>query len=160
MANWCSNSVMFTGEQNQIDELGTLFLQMAEKEKSEERGQLPPFITEAKDWLFYISWEAEVLCFETRWTPNTEVIRQIADHYGVGFIHGYMETGNLIFGEATYENGILIDVFLDPEDFDQYEYNEETDTCAFKEETYESDMEILELLLDRKKNQNHENDNH
>jgi hypothetical protein len=153
MANWCSNSVTFTGEQSQIDQLATLFTAMAKKENEENKGQLPPFITEDKDWLFDISWEGECLHFETRWSPNIEVIRQIADHYGVGFIHGYMETGNQVFGEATYENGVLHDVFLDPNDFDQYENDEETDTCTFEKETYESDMEILELLLERKRNE-------
>jgi hypothetical protein len=151
MANWCSNTVSFTGEQHQLDELGKLFTQMADKEKAENKGQLPPFITEDKDWLFEISWEYETLYYETRWTPNIEVIQQIADHFGVGFVHSYCETGNLVFGEATYENGALQDIFLEPGDFDQYEFDEDTDTYLFDGERYESSDEIMDILLERKK---------
>lgn len=124
---------------------------MAEKEGEENKGQLPPFITEERDWLFNLSWEYETLYYETRWSPNIEVIQQVADHYGVGFVHSYAETANLIFGEATYENGELQDIFLEHGDFDQYEFDEDTDTYLFEGEHYENPDEILDILLERKK---------
>jgi hypothetical protein len=156
MANWCSNTVVFTGEQSQIAQLKTLFTAMAEKEKAEAKGQIPPFIEEDKDWLFEISWEFDTLNYETKWSPNIELIKQVALQFGVGFIHSYCETGNGIFGEAVFENGDLADTFLEPSDFDQYEYNEDADTYTFENEAYESDLEIMEILLERKKNKNHD----
>jgi Api92-like protein with ferredoxin domain len=151
MPNWCSNTVSFTGERSQLDELETLFTQMAETEKAENRGQLPPFIETDGDWYFEISWEFDTLYYETRWSPNIEVMKKVAEHYGVGFTQCYIETGNLVYGEATFENGDLQDIYLEPSDFDQYEYYEDTDTYTFDNEVYESNDEILEILLERKK---------
>lgn len=58
--------------------------------------------------------------------------------------------GNLIYGKATYKNRKLTDIYLEDEDFEQYEYDEETDYYHFEGEAYESDCEILETLLERK----------
>ena len=151
MPNWCSNTVTFTGEPSQLDELKTLFMKMAEKEKAEDRGQLPPFIEADGDWYFDINWDFDTLYYETRWSPNIEVMKKVAEHYGVGFTQSYMETGNLVYGEATFENGELQDVYLEMSDFDGYEYDEDTDTYTFENETYESNDEIMEILLERKK---------
>ena len=51
---------------------------------------------------------------------------------------------------AVYSNNELSEIYLEEEDFEQYKYNEETDTYSFEEENYESDYEILEILLKRK----------
>lgn len=151
MANWCSNSVMFLGEQSQLIELEKLFNEMAEKERAENKGQVPPFIEEDGNWLFEISWDFDTLNYETKWSPNIELIKEVARHYDVGFVYGYCETGNGIFGEATLENGEFQDIFLEQADFDLYGFDEETDTYLFEGEAFDSDMEIMELLLDRKK---------
>ncbi len=151
MANWCSNTVAFTGKQSQLKKLKTLFTQMAEKEKAERKGQIPHFIKEDKDWLFEISWDFDTLYYETKWSPNIELIQEVATHYGVGFVYGYSETANGIFGEAIFENGVLQDTYLENSDFDQYEYVEETNAYTFENEVYESDLDILEILLERKK---------
>lgn len=92
-----------------------------------------------------------MLSYETKWSPNIELIKEVATHYGVGFVYDYCETGNGIFGEATLEDGEFRDIFLEPSDFDLYEFDEETDTYTFEGETFESDMEIMEILLDRKR---------
>src|SRR5260221_9256123 len=117
---------VFTGEQSQLDKLAMLFSYMAIKEEQEEKGQLPSFISSDKDWFFNIEWDGDTLFYDTRWSPNFNVLQQVADHYKVGFILDYTETGNLIYGQASYEQGELLDVFLEPSDFDLYEYDEDT----------------------------------
>jgi hypothetical protein len=152
MANWCSNWVMFFGEQSSLEQVGTLFGQLAEKEEIENCGQLPGFITEDDNWFFDIRWEQGALQYDTRWVPNTAAVKDVADHFGLGFFYQYMETGNLIFGEATYENGVLRDVFLEEEDFRLFEYDDERDTYAFENDSYDSYTDLLEILLERRKN--------
>ena len=49
-----------------------------------------------------------------------------------------------------YENSILTDTFLESSDFDLFEENEGNETWAFEENIYESEYDILELLLERK----------
>lgn len=151
MANWCSNVVWFEANEATIKEIKNIFLQMAEREKETKCGQLPTFIKEDRDWFFDIRWEEEdVLYYETRWCPNIEVMQKIAKHFGVGFTMEYEETGCLVYGKATFTEGILIDSYLACDDFQAYRYNEETDTYHFEGETYESDCKILEILLERK----------
>lgn len=151
MANWCSNVVWFEANETTLEKIRDMFLQMAEMEKETKCGQLPTFIKEDGDWFFDIRWEEEdVLYYESRWSPNTEVVQQIAEHFGVDFTMEYEETGCLVYGKATFTDGILMDNYLSGEDFQTYRYDEETDTYHFEGETYESDCEILEILLERK----------
>lgn len=153
MANYCSNMAVFTGEQSQLDKITMLFTHMAIKEKQEEKGQLPSFVTPDKDWFFNIEMDGEVLFYDTRWTPNFRALQQVADHYGAGFILDYSETGNLIYGQATYEAGELHDTCLERSDFDLYSFDEETDTYTFENNSYEDNEPILEILLARRKGQ-------
>ena len=151
MANWCNNTVWFEGDTPTIERIQAMFAAMAAKETKEQCGQLPEFIQEQKGWFFNTRWEQEdVLYYETKWSPNTEILQTIADRFGAGFTHEYEETGNLVFGKAIYRNGILTDIALDEDDFNAYEHQEHTDTWLFEDEQYESDYEIMDILLERK----------
>lgn len=141
----------FTAEPHQMKKIIMLFSHMAIQEKQEDKGQLPSFITEEKDWFFNIECDGDTVHYETRWSPNIAVLKQVADHYGADFKLCYCETGNLIFGEATYEEGELQDICLESADFDQYEYDEDADSYLFEGERYECSEEIMEILLERKK---------
>ncbi|MGJ1413102.1 hypothetical protein ACS126_06475 [Sphingobacterium lactis] len=150
MANWCNNIVMFTGEPRKLEEMEQLFQAMASREKETGRGQLPPFIQSDDGYLFDIYLEEGTLYYDTRWVPNTNILVQTADHFKAGFVHMYSEFAMGIFGEANYGQGILTDSRLDYEDFSRFEYDE-SGVYLFEGQTYETDMEILELLLERKK---------
>jgi hypothetical protein len=153
MANWCYNIIQFTGDNNKLENLQTLFEQMAEKETETNEAQLPPFINEDTDYLylFDIRWEGRTLYYATKWSPNIDLIQIIADTYQVGFVYTYSEIGNGIYGEVLYRDEVLTDIYLESEDFAQYSYSEETDNYTFEGDSYESDDEILEILLDRRK---------
>jgi hypothetical protein len=58
--------------------------------------------------------------------------------------------GNLIYGQAIHHNEILQDIYLEDEDFEQYEYDEENDCYHFEDKEFDSDNEILEILLSEK----------
>ncbi|HLY71974.1 MAG TPA: hypothetical protein VKR53_19705, partial [Puia sp.] len=94
---------------------------------------------------------------------NSEIIKQVADKFNVEFSHFYEEPGCLIYGEALYKNKMLTDIFLDAKDFDSFQENEETGEWLFEGNKYQSDLEILEILLERKQQQQkgneHEKDN-
>ena len=92
----------------------------------------------------------EVFQYQTKWSPNIEIVQKIAEHYKLDFVQDYEEMGNLVYGKATYNNGTLQDIYLEDDDFEQYEYNEETDKYHFEGKIYESDCDILETLLERK----------
>ena len=154
MANWCSNTVVFEGKPEAIEQLQKLFKSMAEKQQEENCGQLPDFVEDSNGGYFFDIYQEDdvtgIFQYETKWSPNIEVVQAIAEHYGVEFTQEYEEMGNVIYGKATYSEGILDDTALTDEDLEQYQYDEETDTYHFESEEYESDSEILETLLTRK----------
>ena len=154
MANWCSNTVVFEGKPEAITQIQELFQTLKEKEEQAEEGQLPYFSDSTNGGYFFnIYWnegDEGNFQYETKWSPNSEILRSIADRYQVDFVQDYEEMGNGIYGRATYQNGILDDVCLSDEDLEAYEFDEDTDSYHFEGETYESDCEILETLLERK----------
>ena len=154
MANWCNNTVVFEGKPEAIKKVQQLFKTMAEKERKEEKGQLPDFIGNGNGgYFFYLYLDSEdtgIFQYETKWSPNTEVVQAIAEHYKVDFVQDYEELGCLVYGRATFSDGLLTDICLSDEEFEAYSYDEETDTYHFEGKEYDSDSEILETLLDRK----------
>ena len=153
MANWCSNSVAFEGNPEAIEQVQELFNIMAEQEKQDGKGQLPDFIQLDNGYFFDIyqtDGDIGILNYQTKWSPNIEIVEKIANHYKLDFVQDYEEMGNGIYGQATFKSGILDDVFLEDEDFEQYEYDEENECYHFESKIYESDSEILETLLERK----------
>lgn len=154
MANWCSNTVVFEGKPEAIEQIQQLFKTMTEKQQEENCGQLPEFLDDTNGgWFFDIYQDDDVIGifqYETKWSPNIEVVQRIAEQYKVDFTQEYAEVGNQIYGKATYLEGILDDVCLSDEDLEQYHYDEETDRYYFENEEYESDCEIFEILLTRK----------
>ncbi len=151
MANWCYNVVTFDNS-NVLEQLKILFESLAEKCEKEEQGQLPDFIRNGERFMFNMNWEDDTVSYETRWSPNIEEMKQIADFYKTGFNYYYEELGNLVYGVARYENGVLTDTYLESSDFSLFDQIEDEDKWIFEGETYESEYDILEILLERKQN--------
>ncbi|BAP31910.1 uncharacterized protein CHSO_2873 [Chryseobacterium sp. StRB126] len=154
MANWCSNTIVFEGNPEAITGIQELFQAMKNKEESEEQGQLPEFVpNDNGGYFFNIYWnegDEGIFQYETKWSPNIEIVQKIAEYYQVDFVQDYEEISNLVYGRATFSNKLLMDIYLEDEDFEQYHYDEETDIYHFEGEEHESDSEILETLLERK----------
>jgi len=150
MANWCYNTVWFTGEPDVINSLTCFLYELAQEGRRTGHGQLPDFITRKEGWMFELGWSGEFHFYTTKWKPNTNVLIEVADRYGLNFRHAYEETGNRIFGVSAYEDGVLRTTDLDTEDFEAYCYNENTETYEFENAHYESSDEILQILLERK----------
>ena len=134
-----------------LEQLKQLFESLAEKSVKEEQGQLPDFIPNGERYMFSINWDNDTVSYETKWSPNIEEMKQIADYYKTGFNYYYEELGNLVYGVVRYENGMLADTFLDTSDFNLFTEND-NDTWMFEVQTYESEFDILEILLEKKQN--------
>ena len=154
MANWCSNMVVFEGNPEAIEQIQQLFQTMKGREEKEEQGQLPDFVPNTNGGYFFnIYWndgDKGIYQYETKWSPNIEVLKTIAEQYQIGLIQNYEEMGNLVYGRATFSDKLLTDMYLEDEDFGNYQFDQETDTYHFEGKDYDSDCEILETLLERK----------
>lgn len=116
----------FRGTDEAIEQITQLFKSIAEQEQK-DCGQLPNFIWgHARRFGYHnISQDNEstgVIQYETKWSPNTEAVKQIAQHFKVDFTD-YEELGCSVYGGAIFENGILTDICLDTQDFDSFEFD-------------------------------------
>lgn len=143
--------MQFEGSKEAMQQLESLFVELKQKERVELHAQVPDFITAETGYMLSIDWENDTVFYETRWCPNNAIIQKIAEHFNAGYIHFYEETGCQIYGETTYKNGVWVDIFLEGEDFDLYEFDEEKERWFFEGEYYESDYDISGILLERKK---------
>lgn len=89
MANWCSNKVVFEGTPEAITAIQELFQSMKGKEERTEQGQLPDFIPDNNGGYFFnLYWnegDEGHFQYETKWSPNIEIVQKIAEHYKVNF---------------------------------------------------------------------------
>ncbi len=115
MTNWCSNTVVFEGKPEAIEQIQQLFKSMVEKEQKEECGQLPEFVSEHNGGYFFEIYQNDdvtgVFQYETKWSPNIVEVQKIAEHYNVNFTQDYLELGNCVCGRATSADKLLTDVF-------------------------------------------------
>ncbi len=154
MANCCNNNVAFEGNETALEQIKADFIKMINRENEENCGQFPDYISETRGYFFDIVWvEGDcIFNYQTKWSPNTDILIQIAERHNVDFIHDYEKMGNLIYGRNIYENGNLTEIGLDNDDFEQYHYDEETETYHFHGKIFDNDCEILKILLEEKIN--------
>lgn len=107
MPNWCSNIVVFKGTPEKLREVKKLFANLILLGKAEDSGQLPEFIIEEEGYFFELWMIANIITYETRWSPNTEIIKKVADRFGLDFIHEYAEPMNGVHGKVYYTDGEL-----------------------------------------------------
>lgn len=146
MANWCYNTVEFTGEEIAVKKIMELFASMEQKENETKVGQLPDFITCDDGYFFSLCGYSEnSLSYETKWSPNIGNVVEIAKKFDVNFIMTYEELGSNIFGKAIYTagNDEVVDYYLTDEDFNRYDWNDEEGYYLFDGVEYESSDDIL-----------------
>lgn len=151
MANWCTNSVLFKGDAQQMKPLEDLFRSMANKEVKTKHGQLPDFIVAESGYFFEISWDEGVVTYLTKWSPNIAVVQVIGMSFKVDFTHSYEERAMGIYGEASYCSGVFQIVDLESSDLGLYDYCETSETYSFEGAEYQYEEEIMDILLLRKK---------
>ena len=143
MANWCRNTLAFEGNETALEQIKSKFRRMINLERSEQCGQLPDFVNpKVGGYFFDIIWDEGdcIFNYQTKWSPHTDILIQIAKRHNVDFIHDYEEMGN------------LTEIGLDNDEFEQYHYDEETETYHFQGKIFDNDCEILKILLEEKIN--------
>jgi integrase/recombinase XerD len=75
MANWCSNSVAFEGNETALEQVKLEFIKMQIRENEENCGQLPEFVSDKNRGYFFDILLEDCGCifnYQTRWSPKTE----------------------------------------------------------------------------------------
>jgi hypothetical protein len=132
MANYCSNTAFFLGDQNAVSELRQLFWEIERQQKLTRMYYLPDFVMDGTGYVQDISFNGEWINYESRWTPNLNLLVQLAERYQVRFISGFDEMTNGIYGEALCSNGRLQSVYRDA--YDEKSAVNNPDWIAFRHE--------------------------
>ena len=111
MANYCSNSVLFLGDPNTLNQIRKVFAQIESEQQRTNWYHLPDFVSGDKGHMLDISINDNWIYYESRWQPNLELLVQIAEHYRVDFISRFDEMSNGIYGEALYQNNELKTIY-------------------------------------------------
>lgn len=105
MANYCSNSVRFIGDESDVAEIRGLFTDIQQKQAASHQYHLPDFVTADHGYMEDIEVGSEAILYETRWVPNLEVLDKIADYYELDYIVAYTEPMAGLYGQAVRTNG-------------------------------------------------------
>ena len=167
MANWCYNSVTFSGPQKKLEELFNMIKFLETKANLNNSGVIPDFIEDnpelmAKDdmlYMFDICYSEDsfdFISFYSKWSPALDTIYEIAKQIGISFEHEYDESSNSIYGLASYnhQTGAYKNTYLNEDDFDSIkeEYDEVSgiEWYSFEGKDYEMKEDIWEILIRRK----------
>lgn len=140
MANWCTNYLTSPD----IEKLFPWFSNMVNADEGVQ------IADKGIMYLFDVYVGDDFISFETKWTPPLEDVEKLSDKLGIKITHEYYEPGMYIYGTMVCKNGISTITELEESDFNQYYYDEDGDCYVFENEFYESNVEILEILLSRK----------
>jgi hypothetical protein len=151
MANYCSNSVLFVGDEQSVAQIKALFEDIEKKQNKSGLWHMPSFIESDGGFMLDIVIDKRAINYETRWVPNLEVLAQIADKYQVGFIGKFQEMGNGIYGEAAYREGKLSMVTLTKEELASLHYDKTLNGYLLGDQVYEYEGDLLDVLLEQKK---------
>jgi hypothetical protein len=167
MPNWCSNHVTFQGDEASLLKVMTLFREAEENQcEGKIQGFMPDFVEGVKESYFF-----EIFCqddncisYETKWADNTDDLVEVVKHIGgVSFEVEYSESGCGVYGRDTYnhetqelvkvwlthaENDLVI--FVDEDNI--YEHPDRDGFYFFEGEYYECKEEALDIVLQRKIN--------
>lgn len=152
MANMCSNTLFFWGDEENLKQMRKTFKKMIEKQSFDNIGVLPGFASRDKKGFFFdiFTIDFEVIYYETKWVENIEEVLEIAKRYNLNFSLEYEELGNLLVGKTIYQDGNIVEYRLAREDFDKVIFDEETSKYKFEGGSYESMCDIFNIILSRK----------
>lgn len=132
MANYCSNSVLFLGEPAAITAINEIFAKIELEQRHTHLYYLPDFVNGDKGHMMDISFDGGWINYETRWTPNLDLLVQLADRYQVDFISRFDEMTNWMYGEAIYHDCELKSVYRLA--YEEESLHEDAELAAIREE--------------------------
>ena len=155
MPNWCWNTIEFTGEQKNIDNLSKLIDKTVEMQEETGMGQLLFGLEGSIDGYMFDITNVDsdkgwiMFSFQSRWAPIPNDMVRIAELFDLQFTYEYEESGMALHGKYTFEiingEGTL---------YEQAASEEDIKSCQSKEEDDEDDDETgfdyekLETLIE------------
>jgi hypothetical protein len=152
MANICNNTLLFSGKEINLKAVREM-LEWMVVDTNEGHGAMPSFITNLNDGYMFDVYldKTDYISYWTKWCPNEEVIKLIADKYKVDFVLDYEELGCGLFGRFFYNHKTkqLIDYCLTDDEMSVVDTNDNGD-YIYNGEEIECPEDIYTEILNQK----------
>ena len=149
MGNWCFNKVKFNGGQTAVDAVTGLFKLLEARQKAQKQLNVPDFMP-AENNFRDIEVGNEHVYFRSKHRPDVDTLKNIADHFQLGFTDRYEEPDTYMFGAILYQDGELQKIRLENEDFQKLQYDQELKGYVLDGKTFDDDLDAFDVLLDEK----------
>lgn len=124
---------------------------MQEQEQEDGQGKLPVCMPANPQggWLFDILIDdIDTFSYQTKWSPNPEVMIAFAAHHDVEFELNYNESLNWLWGEGKYEKGQYLWRAVPDDDY-QAVTQVAPDKWSYRGKSYDSEWEAYEDILEQ-----------
>jgi hypothetical protein len=160
MPNWCNNTVIFSGDKENLNALNIALANAKKAEKEENQAQKIHNLGDVVEGYFFDIYfdrydDHIILQYETRWSPNQEDLALLCKEYKVSAEHKYSESGIQIYGTTIYnESGEYTDEQVNQEFLDLIEYDDESSVYIYNGEIWDCEMEIINFEYQNWKEKN------
>ncbi|WP_295801116.1 hypothetical protein [Mucilaginibacter sp.] len=149
MSNWCSNSVVFSAAEDKLENIRNLFAEIQQQQISSDHYHLPDFV-ESKQYIRDIVVRDNRISFESRWSPPTSLLIEIADFYHAGFVNRFHEMTNRLYGESRYDYISLVTVSLDKDEYEAIRCDKRNTGNNLGGEIFKQEGDLLDYILEQK----------
>jgi hypothetical protein len=150
MANWCSNIVIFSGDN--VDKVDELFTKLMEEQADKGLGVRPDWeACEKYDalYMFHIDKrDTGDYQFETRWSPAINTIFLIGRRLKIGFEMDWDEPGMGLYGKMIFNPSMPDVVMMADASGINFRYDHDKDRYIYNGEEYESEYEFIDDVIE------------
>ena len=155
MANWCYNTVTYTGRKGNIEKIFSDLERL--KQEQIQYGHGVSLLPQSKTNKYMFDLEVEdptdsevIIRFVTKWYISIEDFKNICEKYRVNVTCEYEECGMSIYGNYQYVYGGLLDKIIEiPDDVMSSLVEDDDGTVTYDMKTYSSIYEFTEDYLSK-----------
>ena len=150
MPNWCYNSVIFSGDKENLNALAEAIKDAVQKEMSEKKAQKIHNLDEVVEGYFFdiyheVHSDKIKMLYESKWSPNIDDVAEICKEYKVSAMHDYSEPGCQVYGTVVYEkSGEYTEEQIHQEFLDLIEYDDESGMYVYEGAYWDSEDDLIE----------------
>ena len=150
MPNWCSNNVMFFGDN--VSKVDNLFDKLMKQQATLGLGVRPDWKAcerhEARYMFDIYKNESGSYQFESKWAPSLSLMLLIGRRFKVAFEINWEEMGMSLYGSATFDPSMPDVMMIRDASCTNYKYDEDSEMYIYNAEEYECLSELMCDVID------------
>ena len=150
MPNWCSNNVMFFGDN--VSKVDKMFDELIARQAVLNVGVRPDWKACERHEVRYMfdifKNEPGSYQFESKWSPSLSLMLLIGRRFKVAFEINWEEMGMSLYGSATFDPSTPEVIMIRDASCTNYKWDEEKEVYTYKDEEYECLSELMCDVID------------